>query len=173
MLDKLLLDGPEDRNYRKIRQSLVLVEFAQEDMPAEAFVDKLFLDDNHDAKLIKVTDGYIIHIRTKKGEALLNRYLEKTAHEPKERKVMNTFLKDMEFKEGKNQEVFDKHSKTCIACGACTLTCPTCPCFLVKDIINIRRPDCGKRCRLADSCQFPDFSDIAGGMSSGSPSQTG
>jgi len=45
-------------------------------------------------------------------------------------------------------------SLTCLGCGACTYTCPTCYCF---DIVDEPTGDRGVRRRNWDSCQFGDF----------------
>lgn len=51
-------------------------------------------------------------------------------------------------------------SDWCLGCGACTMICPSCYCFAVRDL-----PDDGGwlRCRLWDSCQYPAFTLEASG----------
>lgn len=48
----------------------------------------------------------------------------------------------------------------CLECGGCTLVCPTCYCFSIKD-----QPDDGGwvRCRIWDSCQYRTFTLEASG----------
>ncbi len=55
-----------------------------------------------------------------------------------------------------------KHGATCVACAACTYVCPTCFCFQIYDTV---RPD-GKYERFIalDSCKYPRFSFMAGGL---------
>jgi formate hydrogenlyase subunit 6/NADH:ubiquinone oxidoreductase subunit I len=55
-----------------------------------------------------------------------------------------------------------KLGERCLACAACTLVCPTCFCFDVKDEVemDIRR---GRRVRVWDSCQLDEFATVAGG----------
>lgn len=51
-------------------------------------------------------------------------------------------------------------SDWCFECGACTLVCPTCYCFSIKD----RRDGEGwERCRMWDSCQYAAFTLEASG----------
>lgn len=48
----------------------------------------------------------------------------------------------------------------CLGCGGCTLICPTCYCFSIKD----KLADGGwTRCRTWDSCQYPAFTLEASG----------
>jgi ferredoxin len=43
---------------------------------------------------------------------------------------------------------------SCINCGTCTFTCPTCWCFDIQDEVHGKQ---GKRMRNWDSCMFPIF----------------
>jgi ferredoxin len=57
-------------------------------------------------------------------------------------------------------ELWDRMADWCLECGACTLICPTCYCFSVRD----RAEDGGwTRCRVWDSCQYPAFTLEASG----------
>ena len=55
------------------------------------------------------------------------------------------------------REIWAKYSTRCVSCGACTIICPTCSCFLLID-----RPDFEK-VKQADACQYPGFERVAGG----------
>ncbi|MFA6593950.1 MAG: 4Fe-4S dicluster domain-containing protein [Candidatus Buchananbacteria bacterium] len=48
----------------------------------------------------------------------------------------------------------------CLACGKCTIACPTCFCFDLEDKVN---PDDPRRDRKWGSCFYNDFSLVAGG----------
>lgn len=50
----------------------------------------------------------------------------------------------------------------CIECGKCTVICPTCFCFDIKDQPNLVG-DGGVRKRTWSACFYNDFSEIAGG----------
>ena len=50
----------------------------------------------------------------------------------------------------------------CIECGKCTLICPTCFCFDIKDQPNLV-DDGGVRKRTWGACFYNDFSEVAGG----------
>jgi len=48
----------------------------------------------------------------------------------------------------------------CLACGKCTIACPTCFCFDFQDKIN---PENSRRDRLQGNCFYNDFGKVAGG----------
>ena len=56
------------------------------------------------------------------------------------------------------EELGDK----CLSCGACTIVCPTCPCFNVLDEIDLKQTG-GQRFRRWDSCMFREYSMVTGG----------
>jgi ferredoxin len=58
--------------------------------------------------------------------------------------------------------LWEELGEKCLACGACTLVCPTCYCFNVVDKLELNLKD-GQRLRLWDSCQLPEFATVAGG----------
>jgi len=61
-----------------------------------------------------------------------------------------------------NTGMWEDFASTCVECGACNLTCPTCHCFLLYD----EKPKSGKdnrRVRIWDSCLYKTFARVAGG----------
>lgn len=52
------------------------------------------------------------------------------------------------------------HALTCVGCGTCAFTCPTCHCF---DIVDAGPSAGNARVRTWDSCQFPVFTAHASG----------
>lgn len=64
-----------------------------------------------------------------------------------------------------NHELWDEYTKRCIACGRCTVSCPTCSCFSMQDIFYKDNPKCGERRRVWASCMVDGFTDVAGGHS--------
>jgi len=61
-----------------------------------------------------------------------------------------------------NSPLWDELGEKCLSCGACTIVCPTCPCFNIIDEMNLSLQK-GKRVRQWDSCMFNDYSMVAGG----------
>lgn len=63
-------------------------------------------------------------------------------------------------KDSFSKEIWDELNAKCIACGRCTMACPTCFCF---DTIDIPQKDKIVRQRQWSSCFYNDFSEMAGG----------
>ena len=57
-------------------------------------------------------------------------------------------------------KVWEDLGKKCIACGKCSVVCPTCFCFQMFDTPCVE-PNTGLRCREWDSCFYNNFSRIA------------
>ena len=57
---------------------------------------------------------------------------------------------------------WDEVATRCLACGNCTLVCPTCFCSTVEDVTDLTG-DSAERWRKWDSCFTTDFSYIVGG----------
>lgn len=62
----------------------------------------------------------------------------------------------------KQHPLWQEYDKRCIACGSCTVCCPTCTCFTTKDIIFSENPKVGERKRVYASCQIEGFDKMAG-----------
>ena len=59
--------------------------------------------------------------------------------------------------------MWDVIGKKCVACGSCTLVCPTCYCFDIRDELDMSLQG-GERYRVWDSCQLGEFAAVAGGV---------
>ncbi|MBN2274267.1 MAG: 4Fe-4S dicluster domain-containing protein [Bacteroidales bacterium] len=131
-----------------------------------------------DASLSQIDNTIIVSINTEKGKELLNQASAKyQVQEPqaeilkivqerrneikKQLTVINKTLPDYkttgELIKKSDDDIWIKHSRTCVSCGACAVICPTCTCFLLID-----RPDFEK-VRQVDACQYPGFERIAAG----------
>jgi ferredoxin len=56
--------------------------------------------------------------------------------------------------------IWKQLAMTCIGCGICTYTCPTCYCFDIQDETAARK---GRRLRVWDSCMFAEYTLHASG----------
>jgi len=63
-------------------------------------------------------------------------------------------------KNSAESKIWEDLGKKCIACGKCTIVCPTCFCWQIIDKPCVE-PDTGQRCREWDSCFYNNFSRIA------------
>ncbi|MDD7465913.1 MAG: anaerobic sulfite reductase subunit AsrA [Actinomycetaceae bacterium] len=62
----------------------------------------------------------------------------------------------------KSHPMWNEYNSRCISCGACTVACPTCTCFVLRDVIWSDDTQVGERRRIAYSCEVPGFDIMAG-----------
>ncbi|MCL5673775.1 MAG: 4Fe-4S dicluster domain-containing protein [Deltaproteobacteria bacterium] len=118
-----------------------------------------------DILLKKGGSGYYAKVITEKGMELINSNSENTSLFKEISK--DKFPADKDWKAAfdikKTQSYLDKNFTSnffqekflsCIGCGVCTYTCPTCHCFDIQDEGTNEK---GKRIRNWDSCQFGIF----------------
>ena len=67
-------------------------------------------------------------------------------------------LMELKYKAAFWQEAGD----ACLACGSCSMVCPTCNCYNVADKTFLGGKP-GKRIRTWDSCTLREYSEVAGG----------
>ena len=137
-----------------------------------------FLREGFDLQLVDLGDRMLVEIGSSKGRALIDDSSRLfRAAEPSEieqRRVLEatarTKFGDQTCHFGSAmrristrrvaEELWDQMGDWCLECGGCTLVCPTCYCFSVKD----RCVDDGwTRCRMWDSCQYTAFTLEASG----------
>lgn len=61
-----------------------------------------------------------------------------------------------------NSAFWEEVGAACLACGSCTMVCPTCNCYNVMDREFLGGKP-GQRIRHWDSCTLPEYSEVAGG----------
>ena len=61
-----------------------------------------------------------------------------------------------------NDPLWEEVAQSCLACGSCSMVCPTCNCYNVTDRIYIHNDE-GERRRNWDSCTLGEYSLVAGG----------
>lgn len=180
--DLIMLDEPQDLNYKAKRDNAVLIEIPCR-ITERCVCTDMGLIDYYDLKIVEmynednenpkgnskknnkgnyIKDSYILDVRTKKGEDLIEKIKKKlslgkaTYTKPK----LNTFkLKQVKTD---NKEVWEKYGKECLSCSACTIVCPTCMCFTIDDHLNLDLKS-GNRHREWASCQLLNFTKVAGG----------
>lgn len=183
ILDKIYLDPVYlDENYQKNRENSVLIgtdcfEIA-ENCHCTSYGIAPFPTDYADASLVSLEDFMVITLHSAKGEELFRTLSrdypvkevlkeELQAIDTKRERIKEVlneknrslpdYTKTGVLIRNSGEEIWAKHAKTCVSCGACTTACPTCTCFLLID-----RPDFEK-VRQVDACQYPGFERIAAG----------
>ncbi|NJD09248.1 MAG: hydrogenase [Gemmatimonadetes bacterium] len=59
-------------------------------------------------------------------------------------------------------EIWEELGRTCLACGNCSTSCPTCYCYDVQDQVELGSTE-GPRVRTADTCLYSQHAAVAGG----------
>ena len=62
-------------------------------------------------------------------------------------------------------DIWQEYDERCIACGRCTLVCPSCTCFTMQDLFYDDAGRIGERRRVQASCMIDGYTDVAGGGS--------
>lgn len=136
-----------------------LEENILEHLPFDIFLEK------------QTNNQFKIYASTDKGENILEKnkindyeHLEFSGLIPEEgpdKKMLS--IKDKMGISQVNNKVWQELGKICLACGKCSMVCPTCFCFDIYD--EATGKDQAKRIRSWGNCFYPDFSKIADGQS--------
>jgi sulfite reductase subunit B len=180
--DKLYLDDQLDDFYKKRRDNSIIVGVDIQKVSEKSFAASMnthVTDSGFDLMLTNIGDYYTITIGTEKGEELLNRYAKTkpaTSSEIKKineirKKIAKKFTKELKIKKEKwsnvlaanyNHPIWEKRSQKCMECSSCTMVCPTCYCYDVKDDVSLDLKK-GERYRTWDGCLIRDFTKIGSG----------
>lgn len=159
----------EDELYNRRRANTTVITLACSTHDENCFCTSLGLAPDaqcgSDAMLFDLADGtFEVRCFTEKGRARLD-----GATEPSTRTGAITSGPEKKFDPLQvrafisthfEDPFWDEHALTCLGCGVCTFTCPTCHCF---DIIDAGASAGNARVRTWDSCQFPLFTAHASG----------
>lgn len=154
-----------DFQYKKKRKNTILIGLFCENPDKYCFCNSMELNEG-DYDLFFYPEGinYYISIGSKKGEMLVKELSDAKKEiripKPKNYKV----LTDKNIEEDYRNKIWETNSEKCLSCSACTVYCPTCNCFDLKDYSDINLEN-GSRKRSNISCQLKAFTRVAGGKS--------
>lgn len=89
-----------------------------------------------------------------KAEVTPEHVTENKVHVQVPENIPNTVFRD---------DLWKEYNSRCIACGRCTLVCPTCTCFTMQDTFYTDNGKVGERRRVQGSCMIDGFTTVAGG----------
>lgn len=134
----------------------------------------------YDIALTEIMDGsqhyFVASAGTERGEAILQEVPSRPAEQQDNesakactekakaemgRKVDISDIKELLYRNYDNER-WAELEKRCLACGNCTMACPTCFCSKVEDVTDLSG-DHAERWRSWDSCFTMDFTHIHGG----------
>lgn len=159
VLDKVMFD----QLYTKKRKNTILIGMFCEKPDEYCFCNSMELNNNrYDLFFYPEGINYYISVGSNKGLSLVKNLKDAKKEikipNPKNPKVLTS--KNIE-KHYRNK-IWETNAEQCLSCSACTIYCPTCNCFDIKDDLNINLKD-GIRKRNEMSCQLKSFSRVAGG----------
>jgi sulfhydrogenase subunit beta (sulfur reductase) len=182
VLDQAFGQGQPDAPYLERRRNTLLVSIeCLEPCDEHSFcksMGTLTASNGYDLHLTDLGEAYAIDVGSEAGEALFWYAQVREAAEADMQQLNRAlgakwprFQYRLEFDVGElapvmsqayDSPVWDSLAEICLACGQCTLVCPTCFCFTVYDQVELNLQD-GERWRRWDSCQLDEFARVAGG----------
>jgi ferredoxin len=183
VLDEAFSQGYPDAHYLERRRQTLLVGIeCLEPCDEHSFcksMGTLTISDGYDLHLVDLGDAYIVDVGSEAGAALLKTHSDARPATEADMKQFNKLLSakwprfpyKLEYDVGElaslmsqsyDRALWDELAEICLACGQCTLVCPTCFCFNVYDDVDLDLQK-GERWRRWDSCQLDEFATVAGG----------
>ncbi len=182
ILDWVMRDGYRDEKYFQRRERTAVIGVSCE--PDESCFCLAMQADNvetgYDLFLSDVNSCYLVTVRTSLGDDMVNAnqelfqevgkdtieaFKKKThAHARKLDDMCDLSVSQMpELIELEYMsDIWKDYAKRCLSCGSCTMVCPTCTCYDIRDEVELDQQR-GTRKKRWDSCFFPDYAAVAGG----------
>lgn len=163
--DKLFLEQkPQNDNYKKYREGLMLVGFWCDDVVDEyCFCSSVNLEHYYDLCLFDRGTYFHIKAGTEKGKNIIESLKLKSEEYEKGLPKCEKELLSLDVgKFSDRSDIWEKAVSDCLSCSNCTSLCPTCLCFDIEDDVNLDMKS-GTRILKWDSCMFRDFTLVAGG----------
>lgn len=158
ILDKLMFD----ELYQNKRKNTILIGMHCEAPDEYCFCNSMELnDDCYDLFFYRQNNDYYVSIGSDKGLSLVNDLKDSKKEIILKEKNTKT-IKNKNIERHYRNKIWETNSAQCLSCSACTIYCPTCNCFDIKDNLNINLKD-GIRKKSEMSCQLKSFSRVAGG----------
>ena len=181
-MDKYYLDSQEDDFYKKRRENTIIIGTDIQSVSKYSFAASMnthTTDSGFDLMLTDIGNKYAITIGSKKGKNLLQEYARvKDAKksdlrkiEKKRNLIASQYTKKVDVKKEEwskylvanyNNTIWKIKSDKCLSCSSCTMVCPTCYCYNVKDEVSLNLKE-GERFRTWDGCLLHDFTKIGSG----------
>ncbi len=161
-LDRVFLSDPPDPRYaaRRARLTLIGVSCQPDDF---CFCSQAPDGAPCDLFLSALERGFLLRPVTPKGEALLRaaqELLGEAAPSPTPAQPATGIAPQDPQLRFSDHPLWERFAQTCVSCGACSVCCPTCYCFDVREYPAL----CGggTRIREWDNCLFKTHGEVAG-----------
>jgi len=181
-MDEVYLGTHTDDHYDTRRKNTLIIASDILKVSDRAFsgsLDTHVVETGFDLLVTDIGSSIVVTVGSEKGQELLDRYGETREANPKEIDAVKDLreklpekykrkLKVDKYQWGKllsenyNHPIWEENSRKCLTCGSCTLVCPTCFCYDVRDEMEIDLKE-GRRVRTWDGCLLREFTAVAGG----------
>ena len=183
LLDAVFTKGYEDTHFLKRRENTVIVGIeCLTPCDEHSFcksMGTLSAGEGYDLHLTDLGDAYAVDVNTPTGEALIARHAQAREATREDNNRLNKVLSEkwprfpykLDFDASElpslmavsyKSPLWEELGAKCLACGQCTIVCPTCYCFNVVDEMGLDGKS-GERKRIWDSCQLDEFARIGSG----------
>jgi NAD(P)H-flavin reductase/formate hydrogenlyase subunit 6/NADH:ubiquinone oxidoreductase subunit I len=180
--DRHYLDQQQDNFYKKRRENTIIIGVDIQNVSERSFAASMktnVTDSGFDLLLTDIGNNYAVTIGSEKGNTLLKKYATVKEATSADLKKIKT-VRDAAVKKYKQKVKIDKkdwsallvanyqhaiweeHSDVCMECSSCTMVCPTCFCYDVKDDVSLNLTH-GNRIRTWDGCMLKDFTKVGSG----------
>lgn len=170
-LDEMYLhNGNPDYYYSQLRENCHFVLIGCPKSFSNCFCVSMGTNraDNYDMSIDIAGDGYLVDVKDADWAAFLKEQgaaeQEVTPASVTENEVKVTIPENLTNQVAKSK-MWDEYDARCIACGRCTLVCPTCTCYTMQDLFYTENGKVGERRRVQASCMVDGYSTVAGGAS--------
>jgi NAD(P)H-flavin reductase/formate hydrogenlyase subunit 6/NADH:ubiquinone oxidoreductase subunit I len=180
--DRHYLDEQQDSFYKKRRQNTIIIGVDIQNVSDRSFAASMktnVTDSGFDLLLTDIGSNYAVTIGSEKGEKLLKTYATVKdatgAVHKKIQSIRNSVAKKYKQKvkvEKQNwssllvanyqNSIWEEHADVCMECSSCTMVCPTCFCYDIKDEVSLTLKK-GTRIRTWDGCLLRDFTKVGSG----------
>ncbi|MCW3974621.1 MAG: 4Fe-4S dicluster domain-containing protein [Candidatus Bathyarchaeota archaeon] len=183
-MDKLYLDDTSDDHYKAARKNTLIIasdiiNVSQYSFAASMATHMIARTRAYDLLVTDLGEVVAIDIGTESGKLLLEKHGKTREASEEEIVKVEELREDLASKYEKKVNVektewpallsknydhliLKEKSEKCLACGSCTLVCPTCFCYDVEDLLQLNGKE-GVRRRTWDGCLMREFTKVASG----------
>ena len=167
-LDKVFMSDPHDPQYSRRRAALTLIGISCEpDRYCFCGETASCKAEQCDLFLTRTNNGFHVAAYSDRGREILvtvSELLTESLSPPPTnvREWTSPLPLPIEAERYAEHPLWDKFAKACLSCGACSVCCPTCYCFDVREYSALDGSTVS-RLREWDNCLFVDHGMVAGG----------